>query len=297
MKKQRQHMKLELRNITHRYGDFTALDHINITFEAGVYALLGPNGAGKSTMMNLITGIFQPTEGEILYNGISTKILGRNFRNILSYMPQQQGMYEMFSVNRFLAYIAALKGIPGRAVQQEIDRVLALVNLSAAKHRLIREMSGGMKQRVLIAQAIMNDPQIVILDEPTAGLDPQERIRIRNIISQIAINKIVLYATHVVSDIDHLAKKVILLKEGKMIKPVQSPLDLCKDLNGHVFEFFTPEQELDLIQKKYSVSNMKETEQGMNVRVVSKTEPDVQNAELVFPTLEDVYLFLFETEA
>lgn len=174
--------------------------------------------------------------------------------------------------------------------------MLSLVNLYNVKNKYISNLSGGMKQRILIAQALMNGPQIIILDEPTAGLDPKERIRIRNIISEVALNRIVLFATHVVSDIEHLARSVLFLKKGKIINSIETPLDLRKGLEGRVLEFTVGEEEIDAVQKKYVVSNMVETELVIKVRTISESLPKVEKMEMVLPTLEDVYLYLFEVK-
>lgn len=293
-------MELELRNINHKYGDFTALRDVNITFTPGVYALLGPNGAGKSTMMNLITEIISPTEGEILLDGSPIKKLGKEYRKKLSYMPQQQGLYERFTASRFLDYIAALKGISSKNARAEIKRVLELVNLSEKKDVYIGELSGGMKQRLLIAQAMLDDPEIIILDEPTAGLDPKERIRIRNIISQISVEKIVIFATHVVSDIESLAKKVVFLKRGQIVREIKGPRELCSEIEGRVFEIKIKEDDLADIRKISLISNISESRDFLEIRAIFKDKStiDSTNREMkkVFPNLEDLYLYLFEND-
>lgn len=293
-------MELELRNINHKYGEFTALRDVNITFTPGVYALLGPNGAGKSTMMNLITEIISPTEGEILLDGSPIKKLGKEFRKKLSYMPQQQGLYEKFTASRFLDYIAALKGIRSKNARSEIKRVLELVNLSEKKDVYIGELSGGMKQRLLIAQALLDDPEIIILDEPTAGLDPKERIRIRNIISQISVEKIVIFATHVVSDIESLAKKVVFLKRGQIVREIKGPRELCSEIEGRVFEIRIEEDDLAEIKKTSLISNISESGDFLEIRVIFKDKSTIGNTnrdmKKVFPNLEDLYLYLFEND-
>ena len=236
-------MKIEIQQLSKSYGNLLALNNINLTLTPGIYALLGSNGAGKSTLINLLTGNLKPSSGCILYNGKNISELNKDYRAILGYMPQQQGLYEQFNAYRFLNYMAALKGMDKKTTKTEIDRVLKIVNLQEDAHRLLGQYSGGMKQRILVAQAIMNQPDIIILDEPTAGLDPKERIRIRNIISEIAGDKIILFATHVVSDIEHIAKEVILIKNGNILDH-QSPLDFCKSIQGKVFEIFIKEKEL-----------------------------------------------------
>ena len=209
-------MLLELENITKKYGEKTALNSVSLTLHEGIYGLLGPNGAGKSTMMNVITGNLKPDCGRTLYNGGEIHSLGRKYRAVLGYAPQQQGLYDTFSGRKFLCYMAALKDIPGKEMKQEIERVLSYVNLTDAAKKPIGAYSGGMKQRILIAQAILGDPKIVVLDEPTAGLDPKERVRIREKIRDISGDKIILVSTHVVSDIQSIAKEIILLKNGEI---------------------------------------------------------------------------------
>lgn len=208
---------LELCNISKKYKEKIALNDVSLKLDNGIYGLLGPNGAGKSTLMNIITGNLEPTEGTIKWEGKEVKELGSNYRSLLGYAPQQQGMYETFSGRRFLSYMATLKGIPKNSMEDEINRVLLYVNMVEKSNQKIGTYSGGMKQRILIAQAIIGNPKLVILDEPTAGLDPKERVRIRERIAELSKDKIILVSTHVVSDIESIAKKIILIKTGKII--------------------------------------------------------------------------------
>ena len=222
-------MKLILTNLTKRYGQKVALDGFTYTFHAGIYGILGANGAGKSTLMNLITDNVHRDGGEILYGGTDVLKLGNEFRSLLGYMPQQQGLYESMTAETFLTYMARLKRIPGRNIKDEITRVLALTNLSDVRHAKIYSFSGGMKQRVLLAQAMLGEPKVLILDEPTAGLDPKERVRLRNYIFELSKNRIVLLATHIVSDIEAIAGDIILMKEGKIMM-TGSPKELIASL-------------------------------------------------------------------
>lgn len=208
---------LELCNISKKYKEKIALNDVSLKLDNGIYGLLGPNGAGKSTLMNIITGNLEPTEGTIKWEGKEVKELGSNYRSLLGYAPQQQGMYETFSGRRFLSYMATLKGIPKSSMEDEINRVLLYVNMVEKSNQKIGTYSGGMKQRILIAQAIIGNPKLVILDEPTAGLDPKERVRIRERIAELSKDKIILVSTHVVSDIESIAKKIILIKTGEII--------------------------------------------------------------------------------
>ncbi len=222
-------MELKLEHITKRYGTVTALSDLSLTFEPGIYGILGANGAGKSTMMNLITDNIRRDEGSITFDGQEILALGNTFRAVLGYMPQQQGMYEHMTAETFLAYIARLKGLRGRTLKEQTDYVLKLVNLSDVRHKKVGEFSGGMKQRVLLAQALLADPKVLILDEPTAGLDPRERIRIRHFIHDLSKDRIVLLATHIVSDIESIADQVILLKKGTVAQ-MGTPQELMQKI-------------------------------------------------------------------
>lgn len=204
-----------LTNITKKYKEKLALDDVSLELAPGIYGLLGPNGAGKSTLMNIVTGNLKPDGGQVLWDGKEIKSLGAQYRSIIGYAPQQQGLYDAFTGKRFLAYMATLKGISKKEMPEEIARVLSYVNMTEAANRPIGTYSGGMKQRILIAQAILGDPKLIVLDEPTAGLDPKERVRIRERIAALAGDKVILVSTHVVSDIEPIAKEIILIKSGK----------------------------------------------------------------------------------
>ena len=222
---------LELQNISKQYGVKTALSDVSLILRPGIYGLLGPNGAGKSTLMNIITGNLKPSGGSVLWDGTEIGAMGAAYRSLLGYAPQQQGLYDNFTGIRFLSYMAALKGIPRQEQKEEIRRVLGFVNLSEAARRPVGTYSGGMKQRLLVAQAVLGDPRLIVLDEPTAGLDPRERVRIRENIRAMAGERIVLVSTHVVSDIQSVADEIILLKKGIAVDhgPVRR---LCEKYGG-----------------------------------------------------------------
>lgn len=287
--------KLEVKGITKVYkkGAVKALDDFTVTLTPGVYGLLGPNGAGKSTLMNIITDNLNSDKGEVLYDGENIKKLGKNYRSVLGYMPQQQGLYDDFTLNRFLWYMAALKGLKKKEAKEKITSLLDTVNLTNAAHKKLGGFSGGMKQRALIAQALLNNPEILILDEPTAGLDPKERIRIRNFISEIAEDKIVLISTHVVSDIEFIAKEIILLKKGQLISH-DSPNKLTKELENKVFEVEIQREDLKYFQDNYRVSNLCHNDNSIIVRIVTDNPPTDCQYTTAKPTLEDLYLYIFE---
>lgn len=287
---------LEIKNIskTYKKGTVKALDNFSVTLTSGVYGLLGPNGAGKSTLMNIITDNLNSDSGEVLYDGGNIKKLGKSYRSVLGYMPQQQGLYDDFTLKRFLWYMAALKGLKKKEAKEKITSLLETVNLTSSAHKKLGSFSGGMKQRALIAQALLNDPEILILDEPTAGLDPKERIRIRNFISEIAENKIVLISTHVVSDIEFIAKEIILLKSGQLVSH-DTCNNLIKEIENKVFEIEVDREKLKYFQDNYRVSNLYHSDDKIVVRIVTDNKPENCKAESVKPTLEDLYLYIFES--
>ena len=286
---------LEIKNVnkTYKKGYVKALNNFSAELTPGVYGLLGPNGAGKSTLMNIITDNLNADSGEVLFDGKNIKRLGKDYRSVLGYMPQQQGLYDDFTANRFLWYMAALKGLKKKEAKEKIPRLLETVNLTSVAHKKLGSFSGGMKQRVLIAQALLNDPKILILDEPTAGLDPKERIRIRNFISTIAKDKIVILATHVVSDVEFIAKEIILLKDGELLEK-DTCHNLLKAIEDKVFEITSLSCDLAKIQASYRVSNIYRDDENIISRVVVDDPPEEYKYQCVKPTLEDLYLYYFE---
>ena len=287
--------KLEIKNIskTYKKGTVKALDNFSVTLTSGVYGLLGPNGAGKSTLMNIITDNLNSDSGKVLYDGEDIKKLGKDYRSVLGYMPQQQGLYDDFTLNRFLWYMSALKGLKKKEAKEKITSLLKTVNLTNSAHKKLGGFSGGMKQRALIAQALLNDPKILILDEPTAGLDPKERIRIRNFVSEIAEDKIVLISTHVVSDIEFIAKEIVLLKQGKLVSH-DTCSNLVSEIENKVVEVEINREELKYFQNNYRVSNLYHNDDKIIVRLVTNNPPKDHKSTIVKPTLEDLYLYVFE---
>lgn len=284
-------MRLQINNLTKQYGKKTALDNFSYEFTDGIYGLLGPNGAGKSTLMKIITQNLAPTSGEILADGRNAAELGREYRKIIGFMPQQQSVYPDFSLTRFLYYMAGLKGLSKKEAQPQIAVLTERVNLSEYSQAKLGGFSGGMRQRALLAQALLGNPKIVILDEPTAGLDPKERISLRNLIAQTALDKIVIIATHVVSDIEFIAKEVLLLNQGK-INDSGTPLELCSEIENKVFEVLTEQSALSEIQSKMRIANITHECDKLCVRVVSDKVPEYEHR-TVTPTLEDLYLYKF----
>jgi len=288
-------LKLHIYGVSKSYhhGSVRALDGIEFELTPGVYGLLGPNGAGKSTLLNILTGNLRPDTGMVTYNGEDIEKLGDRYRDRLGYMPQQQQLYDDFTGTRFLWYVAAMKGLSRKRAKESISRLLDIVNLREAAHKKLSAYSGGMKQRILIAQALLNDPDVLILDEPTAGLDPKERINIRNFIAAVAMNKIVLLATHVVSDIEFIAKEVILLKQGKIVMRGE-PAELLKTMEGRVYEVkITGYEDVEKLRQTYRISNISNDSRGIWVRLVSDAPPAGYLYESARPNLEDLYLDQF----
>lgn len=228
-------MKLQIRDLTKEYGKIVALQKFSYTFTPGIYGILGANGAGKSTLMNLIADNVKRTEGQILWDGTDILKLGASFRKLLGYMPQQQGMYSDFSARAFLRYMADVKGLKPKKANQQIEDLLELVNLKDVAHKKLGGFSGGMRQRILLAQALLGEPQILILDEPTAGLDPKERLRLRQYIADLAENRILFLTTHIVSDIESIATDVLLMKDGQLVRH-GTPEELIASIQGNDLE-------------------------------------------------------------
>lgn len=281
---------LEVKELTKQYGAFTALDHLTVTFDTGVYGLLGPNGAGKSTFLNLITDNLPRTGGEILYNGKDIRAWGAGYRKQVGYTPQLQGMYESFTARDFLHYIGALKGMRLSECKRQTEKFLEVVNLSADAHHKLGSFSGGMKQRVLLAAAMLDEPEILILDEPTVGLDPKERIHLRNYIASIGRSRTVLLATHVVDDIESIAGTVLLLKQGRMCG-FDRPAHLISEIRGHVGEMRGSYEEILQWKKQYPNGKLLQLEDGFCLRVVEKELPESFIRVDTGLTLEDVYLY------
>ena len=295
-------MQLSIQNISKSYKENKALQNFTVDFEPGIYALLGPNGSGKSTLMNIITNNLAADAGEVRFDGENTIAMGSRFRAKLGFMPQYPGMYPNFSISRFLWYMATLKNVGAhlhgkerrKYVEQEIEGVLQSVELEDVSNRKIGALSGGMKQRLCLAQAVLGNPSVLILDEPTAGLDPKQRIVIRNYISQIALNKIVIIATHVVSDIEYIAKDVIMLRKGVIVDR-GTPSALSSKINGRVWSLDVKETEISELSSRFRIVNMAKNETGgeVTLRILSDVKPG-ENAVLLEPTLEDYYLSVFD---
>lgn len=285
-------MTLQINDLTKRYGKGKlALNKLSFEFTDGIYGLLGPNGAGKSTLMNIITQNLAPTSGAVFADGKNIADMGGEYRSLLGFMPQQQALYPDFTLTRFLYYMAGLKGISKAEAAPQIDKLIDRVNLSGYSRAKLGSFSGGMRQRALLAQALLGSPKIVILDEPTAGLDPKERIRLRNLIAETAFDKIVMIATHVVGDIEFIAKEVLLLKDGEIVDS-GTPAKLCGGINGKVWELLTEQEKLPEIQREMQVANITHEDGRICVRVLGENPPEIEHR-AVPPTLEDLYLYHF----
>lgn len=283
-------MEIRISHLTKRFGDKTALDDVSLTLDAGVHALLGPNGAGKSTLINILTDSIERDKGEVLYNDYEITSLGAKYRELLGYMPQQQRLYDNYTAEEFLKYMAAVKGIAPARAREQIAELLKVVNLWEVRRKKVGGFSGGMKQRVLLAQALLGEPRILILDEPTAGLDPSERINIRNYIATVAQKMIVLFATHVVSDIECIAKDVIMIRDGRICK-TGTPMELIDGMQGKVDELPCKLEDLEQLQTKYCVGNVYQRRKGLRVRIVGDELPEEALPVKDSIDLEDVYMY------
>lgn len=282
-------MKLELDTISKSYGRFKALRSVSATLEDGVYGLLGPNGAGKTTLINILIGILPSDGGTIRLDGSDTAKMGRGYFDLIGYMPQYPQFYANFTVYEFLAYMCQLKGV--KDADSRIKEALTFVNLDTCRNMRIGTLSGGMRQRLGVAQAILNNPKLLVLDEPTAGLDPGERIRFRNLISKLAAGRIILLATHIVSDVECIAKEILLLQKGELVMQ-GTPGELEQSIQGRVWEVAVSREEALLLGDKYCVSNMKQQGENFVLRIINDTSPH-SGAVLVRPNLDDVFLHTF----
>lgn len=288
-------VKIEICNLTKKYKELLALNDVSLTLTSGIYGLLGPNGAGKSTFMNTLAGLLKPSSGDVKYNGESV-YKNKQYQQKIGYMPQQQCGYEQFSGYRFLSYIAALKGISNKSIHNEVISVATLVKLENRLNDKLKNYSGGMKQRIMIAAALLGDPKIILLDEPTAGLDPKIRIEIRNMISELSRDKIIIIATHVVQDVEFIAKDIIVLKKGELVG-MGTPLSLVKQLDGVIYETTMPSDVFEGFKKRYMICNLVYADDGVTVRFISdKKDSEINTFTAVTANLEDYYLYVFEGE-
>ncbi len=287
-------MELSLDHLSKQYGSKIAVDSISAILTPGVYGLLGANGAGKTTLMRMLCGILEPTSGEVLFNDHEITAMGATYRNMLGYLPQDFGYYPNYTAMEFMLYMAALKGIPQNIAVKRIKKLLTTVDLNHVASKRIKTFSGGMKQRVGIAQALLNNPKVLILDEPTAGLDPKERVRFRNLLSEYAGDKIVILSTHIVSDIEAIADEVLLMKKGRIVQRGTVP-ELVQKAQGRVWELAVSPRETQMWQAQATVANLRHEGNHVVLRIVSDKMPS-QSAVPCSASLEDLYLYYFPTD-
>lgn len=284
-------MKLTIERLSKQYRrGFWGLCDFDLEVGPGVVGLLGPNGAGKSTLMRMLATITQPTEGTIKWNDIDIVKSPDTLRATLGYLPQDFGIYPNLSALEFLEYIAAIKGLDVKSARRRIDELLVLVNLVHAAKRPLGGYSGGMKQRVGIAQALLNDPQLLIVDEPTVGLDPEERVRFRNLLSDLSGKRIIFLSTHIVSDVEATATEIVVINRGRKLQHA-APEKFLQMLEGRVWQWVVPSESLPALKQKYLLSGIARRQDGIQVRAVSKAAP-APGAQSVAPSLEDAYLQL-----
>ena len=288
-------MELRMQNLTKEFGDFTAVDHLNFTMENGVYGLLGVNGAGKTTLMKMLCTLLSPTSGEITCNGREILGMGADYRRILGYLPQEFGFYPEFTVQDYLSYIAALKGLRPVVAKRRVQELIEKTGLKKAAKKKMKKLSGGMKRRAGIAQAMLNNPKILVLDEPTAGLDPNERIRFRNLISELAEDRLVLLSTHIVSDVEYIANQILLMRNGQIVLAGEAQ-ELIDSMEEGVFSLYARKNDISRLMKKYKVSNLKTEHDGVELRIIAGKQPS-PDAVRVDANLEDVFLSYFVEKA
>lgn len=287
-------MKLQLQHLRKQYGAKTAVDDVSVNLTPGVYGLLGANGAGKTTLMRMICGVLKPTSGSIRLDGKTIQTLGEQYYTHLGYMPQDFGFYPDFTAREFMLYMAAVKGMDKKTAKARTEELLELVNLHDVAGKKIRSYSGGMKQRLGIAQAELNDPDILILDEPTAGLDPKERVRFRNIISDFAKDKIVILSTHIVSDVSYIADTILMMKQGKIL--LQGPMEtITESIQGKVWEVMVTERDAAKYSRNLRVVNLHHEGNQIRLRIVEDEAP-APDARHVEPSLEDLFLYHFSDD-
>ena len=288
-------MDLRISNLTKDFDGFKAVNNFSYSLDCGVYGLLGVNGAGKTTLMRMLTTLMKPSSGQITWDGEDVFAMDGKYRMLLGYLPQDFGYYPDFSVYDYLMYIAALKGIRPAVAKQRVKELLKQVGLVKARNKKMKTLSGGMKRRAGIAQAMLNDPKILILDEPTAGLDPSERIRFRNLISELSEDRIVLLSTHIVSDIEYIANEILLMKDGQLVISGTSE-DIIDSMPESVWISRVAKSSIDVCLKRFKVSNVKTVPGGAELRIISRNQP-TENAVQVDATLEDVFLYYFGERA
>lgn len=292
-------MEIVLEHISKNYKDRhtvkKAVEDVSLRFTSGVFGLLGANGAGKTTLMRMICGIMKPSEGRICYDGVEIGQLGDAYRSVIGYLPQEFGFYPEFTVQQYLEYISAMKGMSDRQARQKIDELLVRLSLEDVRKKKIIKLSGGMKRRVGIGQALLNDPEFLVLDEPTSGLDPGERVRFRNLLSEFAHDRIVLISTHIVSDVEYIATQNAIMKDGRILQ-TGTTQELVTQMQGKVFEGFIAPQELEKWEKKVQIANLRnEADGGVSLRYIGK-QTDMPDAVPKEPRLEDLYLQLFPAQ-
>lgn len=288
-------MELRIDHVSKEFKDKKAVDDVSLCITPGVWGLLGANGAGKTTLMRIIAGIMKPGSGQVLYDGIPIETLGEDYRDIFGYLPQEFGFYPEFTVNDYLEYVAALKGLKDREAGKKIAGLLERLALKEVGKKKIEKLSGGMKRRVGIAQALLNDPHVLILDEPTSGLDPGERVRFRNLLSEFAHDRIVLISTHIVPDIEYIASKNAVMKDGRIIEEGTTE-DLVRLVKGKVWGSVIPPEELPSYEQRLRIVNLKNEESGdISIRYLSE-KAMIRESRPMKPRLEDLYLWLFPQE-